>query len=277
MSFTSHPTRTAQAAAYLMESTTEGDRLEAKTDPEIAREQLTWAGLRPGMQAVDVGCGTGAVTRIMARMAMPGAAIGIDVSADRLNQARRLAPEQGDGIAFLAGDANTLPIPDNAVDFAWSRFLFEYLSSPERALAEMLRVTRPGGVIAVADLDNQLDAFYPLDEPLRSALALARQLLGTIGFDPWVGRKLFTWFQRARLEDIRVCVTPHQIYAGGLRERDLANWRQKLATAADRLAQLSGESHRWEFVARELLALLQRPDGFYYSTLVMVRGTRPMP
>lgn len=135
---------------YIMESPEEGNRLEAKTVKSAARRQLRLAGLAPGMHALDVGCGTGAVTRVMASIAGPGRVLGIDSSDDRLSKARALAERAGLAVAFARGDACRLALPDAAFDFSWSRFLFEYLPAPERALAEMVRVTRPGGIVAVA-------------------------------------------------------------------------------------------------------------------------------
>src|SRR6266498_4408883 len=78
---------------YLMENPREPERLEAKTDLALAEEQLRWAGLRSGMRALDVGCGSGAVTRVMARLTSPADTIGVDQSQERLAEARRLAAE----------------------------------------------------------------------------------------------------------------------------------------------------------------------------------------
>ena len=255
-----------------MENEREAERLESKTDPAVAEEQLQWAGLRSGMRALEVGCGSGAVTRVMARLASPQCATGIDQSRDRLAEARRLAGQHQLDIEFAEGNALRLPIAGGEFDFAWSRFLLQYLPHPERALAELVRVTRPGGIVTVADLDGQIEQFYPLEKSLRADLEAALRLLGKTGFDPRVGRKLHHMFFRAGLRDLKVRVTPYQVYAGRLGESDMANWRTKFETTAALLIRRTGARKRWTRFCERLIEQLQSPDLFYYCTMIQVRG-----
>jgi ubiquinone/menaquinone biosynthesis C-methylase UbiE len=259
----------------MMESPREGARLDAKTDPDISEQQLRDSGLQRGMRTLDVGCGTGAVTRTMARIAGPGRVVGVDVSAPRLRRARELAAADEVEAQFIEGDACRLPLPSASFDYAWSQFLFEYLPEPERALAELSRVTRSGGSVVVADLDGQLEQFYPLETSVQADLRETLRVLGETGFEPRVGRKLYHWFCSAGLRDIRVCVAPYQVYAGGLPERDLMHWRETLRTVADYLIEHTGDRERWQQVCDGFLAQLRRPDLFYYCSLITVRGTVP--
>lgn len=260
---------------YIMESPREGARLEAKHDALTSGQQLRTTGLRRGMRALDVGCGTGAVTRTMAKIVAPGRVVGVDSSAARLAQARELAAAEGLEAEFIEGNAYRLPLPSATFDYSWSRFLFEYLSEPERALAELVRVTRPGGTVVVADLDGQLEQFYPLEASVQSELLEGLRLLGRSGFDPRVGRKLYYWFCRAGFSDISVRVEPYQVYAGGLPERDFTNWREKLTIAKEFLIEHTGERARWERSYDAFLTQLGRADIFYYCSLIIVRGTVP--
>ncbi len=257
---------------YLMENPREAERLEAKTDPAVAEEQLRWAGLQSGMRGLEVGCGSGAVTRVMARLASPQRATGVDQSRDRLAEARRLAGQHQLDIEFIEGDALRLPFAREEFDFAWSRFLLQYLPHPERALAELVRVTGRGGIVTVADLDGQIEQFHPLEKSLRADLDEALRLLSKTGFDPRVGRKLHHMFLRAGLRDLRVRVTPYQVYAGRLGEGDLANWRTKIETTMALLIQRTGARRRWTRFCERFVEQLQRPDLFYYCTMIQVRG-----
>jgi ubiquinone/menaquinone biosynthesis C-methylase UbiE len=266
------PGLTPKSLPYIMESPREGARLEAKTDPAVFEGQLRDTGLRQSTQVLDVGCGTGAVTRSLAKIAAPGRVVGVDISASRLTQARELATAHEVEVEFIEGDACRLPLSSASFDYAWSRFLFEYLPEPERALAELARVTRPGGTVVVSDLDGQLEQFYPLEASVRAELREGLRVLGEMGFDPQVGRKLYRWCWSAGLDDISVSVAPYQVYAGGLSELDLMNWREKLSTAANYLIEHTGDRGRWERLRHALLAHLQSPDIFYYCSLVTVWG-----
>ena len=211
----------------------------------------------------------------MARIAAPGQVVGVDISAPRLRRGRELAAADEVEAEFVEGDACRLPLPSASFDYAWSRFLFEYLPEPERALAELARVTRSGGSVVVADLDGQLEQFYPLESCVQADLRETLRVLGKTGFDPQVGRKLYHWFCCAGLRDISVCVAPYRVYAGGLPERDRMHWREKLSTVADYLIEHTGDRDRWQQVCDGFLAQLRRPDLFYYCSLITVRGTVP--
>jgi len=267
------PPATAPAAFYLMENSREVDRLELKTNPVAAEEQLRWAGLKMNMRSLEVGCGSGAVTRVMAQLAAPGRVMGIDQDEGRLAAARRRAAEEGSAIEFVRGAAYALPIDAAQFDFSWSRFLFQYLPDPARALRELVRVTRPGGIVTVADLDGQIEQFYPLAPKLQADLDEALAVLGKTGFDTRVGRKLYSMFFSAGLSDLAVRVTPYQVYAGRLTKEELANWDIKLDTTATLLISQTGQKARWGRLRDQLIKRLREPDLFYFCTLIQVRGS----
>ena len=171
--------------------------------------------------------------------------------------------------------SRALPIPDASLDFVWSRFLFQYLKQPPRALQEMIRVTRPGGIVAVADLDGQLEQFYPLDRSLQRDVATALRILGTTGLDTRIGRKLYTMFYAAGLERIRVTAAPYQLYAGKLDEAALSNWTLKLENTARVLARITGETARWRAFSDRFMKRVVEKDMFYYCTVIEVSGRIP--
>lgn len=96
-----------------------------------------------GMAAVELGCGTGYVSRWMERR---GATVtGVDLSAEQLATARRLAAQHGSGIAFVEGNCETLPFADASFDFAVSEYGAAIWCDPDIWLREAWRVLRPGG------------------------------------------------------------------------------------------------------------------------------------
>ncbi len=109
---------------------------------------LEWLNIPQGGIALDVGCGPGNVTASLARAAGPdGLALGIDVSGPML--ARAVRAEAGPQVAFLRADAQRLPLRDQTVDAVVSIAVVMLVPDPVAALAEMARVLRPGGRLAV--------------------------------------------------------------------------------------------------------------------------------
>jgi hypothetical protein len=105
-------------------------------------------------------------------------------------------------------------------------------------------------------------------------LAKAMSLLGALGFDAKVGRKLYSWCLDAGLQCVKAHVIPYQYYFGGIQGVALDNWKQKVRVVAQRLSSVDANG-RWREFGVELLQHLTRPDIHYYSTLILVTGRKP--
>ena len=105
--------------------------------------------IKPGAQLLDVGCGAGQLSLIAARA---GARVtGCDIASNWLVQARRSAAAEGLSIVFEEGDAEALPYGDGTFDAVASLIAAMFAPRPERVAAELTRVCRPGGIIAMAN------------------------------------------------------------------------------------------------------------------------------
>jgi len=122
----------------------------------LAREH---AGLEAGSEVLDVGCGFGLESFRLAQLVQPGGRVaGIDKSADFIKEAEARAAQAKLAVNFEVGDAESLPFADAAFDVTRAERLLVYMPDPKRALEEMRRVTRPGGVTrAVIVLTCQSD------------------------------------------------------------------------------------------------------------------------
>ena len=99
----------------------------------------------------DIGCGTGSLTFELARLARK--VIGIDLSQEMLRRAKVAAKERGlDNVEFRQGDALKLPLGSRSVDAAFCVMVLHFLPDPERAIASLCRITRPGGRVILVDL-----------------------------------------------------------------------------------------------------------------------------
>ena len=109
---------------------------------------IEWLNIPQGGIALDVGAGPGSITASLARAAGPdGLALGVDISEPML--ARAVRAEAGPQVGFLRADAQRLPLRDQTVDAVVSIAVLQLIPDPFAALAEIARVLRPGGRLAV--------------------------------------------------------------------------------------------------------------------------------
>ena len=204
----------ARMAAFLEDRARCPDQVQVNT---AVRDVLA---LRPGERLLEVGCGSGALCRLMAPALAPGGEIvGLDVAPDMIAAARHYAaadpslpsvPFQEKGplenvrLRFEVGPAEALPYPDGAFDAAFAARLLLHVADPLAVVREMARVVRPGGRVALMDWDWGTLAVDHTDR------ALTRRLMDwrcdNHGGDNWSGRKLLAVALAAGLT--HVAVTP---------------------------------------------------------------------
>ncbi|SFL75934.1 class I SAM-dependent methyltransferase [Geodermatophilus ruber] len=168
--------------------------------------------LRPGLDLLDVGCGPGTITVDLAARVAPGRVVGIDVSPDPLDEARAAAARAGVEMSFAVGDVYALDMPDDCFDVVHAHQVLQHLTDPVAALREMARVCRPGGVIAVRDVDYGAISWFPADEGLDRWLELYYRVARSNRGEPDAGRWLLSWAHAAGLRDV-VATTGSWCYA----------------------------------------------------------------
>jgi SAM-dependent methyltransferase len=112
----------------------------------VARQFLEWLAPPSGNAWLDVGCGTGALTQAILQVAAPRAVKGIDAAQAYIDYVRARITDLR--AAFQLGDAQALPVETSAYDAVVSGLALNFVSRPDRAVAEMARAVRPGGMIA---------------------------------------------------------------------------------------------------------------------------------
>ena len=127
---------------------------------------LDWLAPAPGRAWIDVGCGNGAFSELIVKRCAPSSVHGIDPSAGQLAFAR--ARPGARPASFSEGDAQALPFPDHSFDIAVMALVIFFVADPARSVAEMVRVTRPGGTAATYAWD-MLGGGFPL-EPFREEM-----------------------------------------------------------------------------------------------------------
>ena len=112
----------------------------------IAAQFVARLDQRPGRRWLDVGCGTGALVQTVLDAAEPAEVVGVDPSEGFLDEARRRVADSR--ASFRAADAQALPFEDDRFDATVSGLVLNFVPAPEQAVAELVRVTAPGGVVA---------------------------------------------------------------------------------------------------------------------------------
>lgn len=130
---------------------------------------LDWLAAAPGLRWVDIGCGNGAFTELLLQLAAPAEVQAIDPSEGQLAFARRRSGV--DRAVFHQGDAMALPFDAAQFDAAVMALVLFFLPNPARGIAEMMRVVRPGGLVAayVWDIPGGGLAIEPIRVALREA------------------------------------------------------------------------------------------------------------
>ena len=143
--------------------------------------------LPSNLTVADIGCGTGSLTFELARFA--GKVIGVDLSNEMLRRARALAKERAiRNVEFRQGDIFKLPLDSAGIDAVFCVMVMHFLPDPQSAIAELCRITRPGGSVILVDLVQHKQQW------MREQMA--HQWLG---FDR---RAIEGWFREAGAESI---------------------------------------------------------------------------
>lgn len=263
---------------YIMEHDEEARRLDLKTGSEDVNRQAIWAGIQPGMRVADVGCGSGKTTEFLHHLIQPrGTIVGIDASDTRIGHASSQYGRQG--IEFVRKDFYQ-PLDDlGTFDFIWVRFVLEYHREKSKDIVRNLtRILNPGGILCLIDLDHNCLNHFGLSSRMESAIiGIMSSLEKHHDFDPYTGRKLYSFLYDLGLEDICVDMGFHHLIYGELNEVDSYNWTRKVEVAARNSGYPFHEySGGFEEFLEEFKTFFSDPRRFTYTPLIACRGRKPL-
>jgi SAM-dependent methyltransferase len=165
-----------------------------------------------GSKVLEAGCGTGEQTVILARNNPKVDFVSIDISKDSLDQARGAVEHAGiANVRFEQADLFHLPFANAAFDAVFVCFVLEHLRDPLKALAELQRVLRPGGVLSVIEGDHGSAYFHPDSVLARKTIQCLIDLQRAAGGDSLIGRQLYPLLHRVGMTEIEV--SPRVVYA----------------------------------------------------------------
>jgi SAM-dependent methyltransferase len=222
--------------------------------------------LRPGLRVLDVGSGAGTITADLAELVAPARVTALETSGHAADLARAEADRRGcTTVDALVGDVLELDLPDGSFDVVHAHQVLQHVPDPVAALREMIRVCRPGGVVAVRDADYGGFTWYPALPGLDRWRDLYYAAARANGGEPDAGRRLLAWAHAAGAREVTASSStwcyadPESRHAWG------SGWADRIlrSAIADQLieagaateAELSGVAEAWRRWADD-------PDGW---------------
>jgi ubiquinone/menaquinone biosynthesis C-methylase UbiE len=264
-----------QSRPYAIHSDGECDRLERQATLAGLEEHLARLSGLPRLTSIlDVGCGSGSMARLMAAIHPDARVVGVDLRSDYVAYAReRARGERLDNLRFEQGDIFHLPFRDGAFDLVWSKYVLQWLKDPAPAVAELRRVTAPGGSVICSSFDGFAVTHWPEDPMVQGD---AERVFSEL-VDPFIGRKMASLFAQAGLTDLAVHFEPDRLFTnvGQIDPERRRNWVEQLTAARPHIARIMGDEGLADQFVEAFLSFQDRPDTSSYTTLFFVRGTVP--
>ena len=157
---------------------------------------------RAGQRVLDAGTGTGEDAQEMARLLAPdGEVVGLDLSQIMIDEAKRRLQDASLRVHFVQGDIQQFPFEDASFDRCYADRIFIHLPEPQLAVAELARVTKPGGKILIAEGDHESQV---LDSPYPDVTRRFFRWRSDGMCQPDIAHRLYALFQDAGLQDVQV-------------------------------------------------------------------------
>jgi len=241
--------------------------LQAKIFNELLEKEVEMLDLKPGMKVLDAGCGTGTVARMIAGKVHPSEVYGIDADSLFISKAKTLAASQGiDNIRFEIGDIENIDYADNTFDLAYCRLVLTHKKNPAKLIAELKRVTRKGGKVAASEYDDGTIVYYPEMPKMNRIWNRYGQREKKGGRDRYFGRKLFSVFTEAGLNQVAIHLLP--IHATQQNPEML-----KIFMLLNLRAFLTSDNY--EELMKEVSSFLSHPGAFLMGVTFYATGFVP--
>ena len=191
------------------------------------------AHLRAGMDLLDVGCGPASITADLAERVAPGRVVGLDAAAGALEAARKTLRERGlsEQVEVTSGDVMALPFEDASFDVVHAHQVLQHLADPVGALAEMRRVTRPGGIVAVRDAVYSAMTWFPEPAGMEQWRSVYMATARANGGEPDAGSRLLSWARAAGFADASASASTWCYATPADRAWQSQTWAQRCLTS----------------------------------------------
>jgi ubiquinone/menaquinone biosynthesis C-methylase UbiE len=256
---------------YAIHSDDECERLELQARLANIEGHLRYLPVLPDNRVLDVGCGSGSMSRLLARSFPRVEVVGVDLREEYLDFARSLASAENiKTLIFRSADVFALPFADKSFDVVWTKYLLQWLKEPKRALNELKRVTRPGGVVVSCDFAGFAIEHYPV------ATEFDRQVrrVMTSLVDCDIGRKVAPLMISLGFRNVLVEIEADRIFTviGRIDAERRWNWEKQFQAARPYLVQIIGSEAGADQFVEAFLANCDNPATCSMTTLHFSQG-----
>ena len=206
-------TANSAAGSYDFEALGQGsgelDRLQLQARQSAALEQtlLERVGLKDGQRVLDLACGPGVISRLIAESHPNSQLTAMDLNGDLLAAARQEAASAGlDRIDFVQGDVYAPPLEPGQFDFIYARLLFQHLADPIRALNAIHLLLKPRGTLCIMDIDDDWLSLSPEPSGFKAFTAAAGRAQRKQGGNRTIGRDLGRLLEKANYQAVNLHV-----------------------------------------------------------------------
>ena len=191
------------------------------------------AHLRAGMDLLDVGCRPASITADLAEHVAPGRVVALDAAAGALEAARATLRERGlsEQVEVTSGDVMALPFEDASFDVVHAHQVLQHLADPVGALAEMRRITRPGGIVAVRDAVYSAMTWFPEPAGMEQWRSVYMATARANGGEPDAGSRLLSWARAAGFADASASASTWCYATPADRAWQSQTWAQRCLTS----------------------------------------------
>ena len=177
--------------------------LAAQAEAIWPQEEPIMRGHGAPVDILDVGCGTGEITSRLAGLFPAARVTGVDLIDAHLALARERYAALGDRLTFQRADAFELPFADKRFDLVVCRHVLQAVPEPERMIAELVRVARPGGVLHLLVEDYDMIHAAGAQDVSSFWHVGPRVLAGATGVDTFIGRNVHRHLKALPVDDVR--------------------------------------------------------------------------
>ena len=191
------------------------------------------AHLNAGMDLLDVGCGPASITADLAERVTPGRVVALDAASGALEAARATLRDRGlsEQVEVTCGDVMALPFEDASFDVVHAHQVLQHLADPVGALAEMRRVTRPGGIVAVRDAVYSAMTWFPEPAGMEQWRSVYMATARANGGEPDAGSRLLSWAREAGFTDVTASASTWCYATPADRAWQSQTWAQRCLTS----------------------------------------------